>query len=227
MRFDGPQGAVRLHASRRRLRRRMITAPVLHTHVLIVLVGHILGDLSRRNFTPSKCASNAQTLRTKYSSMPRVRTSKASSVAPAVVVSMPPGIVRCAVKPSEETWTGRSRLQWTAAQDGPRTGRQQSPAAMRGNRSTEGEPGYHQLLHAHPARANSTPVCGSCASAPALPSAPAPDALQATRPSSGPYSHNPTTSHLARPSRSHASQEVKDDDRCHLRPQVHRAEWRL
>jgi hypothetical protein len=44
MRFDGPQGAVRLHASRRRLRRRMITAPVLHTHVLIVLVGHILGD---------------------------------------------------------------------------------------------------------------------------------------------------------------------------------------
>jgi hypothetical protein len=126
-----------------------------------------------------------------------------------------------------EEWTGRSRLQWTAAQDGPRTGRQQSPAAMRGNRSTEGEPGYHQLLHAHPARANSTPVCGSCASAPALPSAPAPDALQATRPSSGPYSHNPTTSHLARPSRSHASQEVKDDDRCHLRPQVHRAEWRL
>jgi hypothetical protein len=64
-----------------------------------------------------------------------------------------------------EEWTGRSRLQWTAAQDGPRTGRQQSPAAMRGNRSTEGESGYHQLLHARPARGQSTPVCGSCASA--------------------------------------------------------------
>jgi hypothetical protein len=51
-----------------------------------------------------------------------------------------------------EERTGRSRLQWTAAQDGPRTGRRQSPAEMRGNRSTEGEPGYHQLLHARPAR---------------------------------------------------------------------------
>jgi len=41
---------------------------------------------------------------------------------------------------------------------------------MRGNRSTEGEPGYHQLLHARPARGESTPVWGSCASAPAQPS---------------------------------------------------------